>query len=259
MSTLVVTALFDIGREERDSRSMPMYLDWLEKTLKLKCDFSIYTQYEYKEFCLAARDEVHGIFNTYVNTHELNQCPFYKNLKKIAMSISSEGYKQKMSDCRRIECRLPEYLMIQYSKFGWLVDSIRKHPNYDYYFWMDAGFSRFFNNWDINKQWPKDENEYDKRKITNIGNIRYEKGHRRINPEKHMWSTKCVRSGGMFGGTKSSMIWLKKQIDKTFEDCMVNHGCVNNEQILIDIIATKNPGRFAVKFPKKSGNWLGLL
>ena len=40
MTSLIVTALFDINRSTKgDGRTIEDYLNWFEKTLNLKCDF----------------------------------------------------------------------------------------------------------------------------------------------------------------------------------------------------------------------------
>jgi hypothetical protein len=40
---------------------------------------------------------------------------------------------------------MPEYNLIQYSKFGWLEEAIQENPfDTSSFFWIDMGISRFF-------------------------------------------------------------------------------------------------------------------
>ena len=47
------------------------------------------------------------------------------------------------------------YSIIQYSKFEWLKTAIEENPfNSDFFFWLDAGGSRFFEDYDLNQDYP---------------------------------------------------------------------------------------------------------
>ena len=60
-----------------------------------------------------------------------------------------------MSDTDRIECKQAMYSVIQYSKFPWLQQAIELNPHKsDIFFWLDAGGSRFFNNFDLTEPYP---------------------------------------------------------------------------------------------------------
>ena len=235
---------------------MSSYLTWFEKTLELKCDFSIYTQDKYKNFTESSRYNSNN--KTYIETDEISNCSFYRNLGIISKTISSQNYKSSMKDCRRIECYLPEYLVLIYSKFEWLLKSIKKFPQYDYYAWLDAGFSRFFNQWNIDSPWPENEKKYNIEKVSVIGNSYYQDFCASLKKKTHMWENRSMTSAGLFLGGKDIMLWFKKKIEETFNE-LLKYGCVNNEQILTDILSSENPEKFDVMFPKKHGDWLGLI
>ena len=138
MSTLIITSLFDIQRDTKgDGRTINDYLLWFSKTLKLNCDMVIYTEEKFEDFVKENRKNTSS--KTYIKIQKLD-----------------DQYLQKIKDPKRIECYLPEYNVIQYSKFGWLKNSSDELTNYDFYFWMDAGCSRFFDNVNINLKWPNE-------------------------------------------------------------------------------------------------------
>ena len=60
-----------------------------------------------------------------------------------------------MSDPERIECKHAMYSIIQYSKFPWVKEAIEMNPHKStYFFWLDAGGSRFYEGYDLNKEYP---------------------------------------------------------------------------------------------------------
>jgi len=148
-----VTALFDIQRDKLgDGRTIKDYLTWFKKTLDLKCDFVVYTEKRFEEFVIETRSS--SEFATEIIIQRLDEVPFYHKREIINEIINSDYYKSKMTDISRIECYLAEYNVIQFSKFGWLRDTVIRHTNLDFVFWMDAGCSRFFDDFDINLRWP---------------------------------------------------------------------------------------------------------
>jgi hypothetical protein len=147
----VITALFDIGREkDGDGRSIDQYLEWFSKTLELNSYMEIYTEEKFVDFIEKRRDP--NLTNIIVQN--LEDIPAYVYRKKISEIIKDPSYLSKIKDNDRIECNLDLYNVIQYSKFGWLKESIERGRPDDYYFWMDAGCSRFFGDFDTSKDWP---------------------------------------------------------------------------------------------------------
>ena len=91
-------------------------------------------------------------YNTYILEDTLNNAQYYKYRESIIKILNSESYKNKIAYPERVECNLPEYNIIQYSKFGWLKNAIKNNPfESEYFFLIDAGISRFFLNTDVAK------------------------------------------------------------------------------------------------------------
>ena len=150
----IVTAFFDINREKKgDGRSINEYLEWIKKTLQLNCNMFIITESKFIDFMKEHRPKN---YKTYIKEDTLENAQYYKYLGRMNEILESNEYKEKIAYPNRVECKLPEYNIIQYSKFGWLKEAIKKNPfNSEYFFWMDAGISRFFFGYRYKRALPK--------------------------------------------------------------------------------------------------------
>jgi hypothetical protein len=248
MRTLIVTALFDINRSESgDGRSIDEYLNWFKKTLSLKCDMLIYTESKFHDFVINNR--VSG-YKTKVVIQKLEDIPFYEKNEIIKEIIKSNYYLSKMKDTSRIECYLSEYNVIQYSKFGWL--KMASDMDYDNYFWMDAGCSRFFDSFDINKEWPNQTN-VNNEKITIQGNSNFVNGFDKMNIQEYIWDNNCMLVGTLFGGGREIINILYEVIYEIF-DFLVDNKCINNEQFALALVAKKQPELFDIKIKLGDGH-----
>jgi len=237
MKVRIITALFDIKRDTKgDGRGIDDYLSWFKDTLNLNCNMTIYTEERFKYFVEENRKNIN--YDTDIIIQKLEDIPFYKWRIKIKEIIDSDYFKLNMRDLNRIECYLPEYNVIQYSKFGWLVEAVEKNED-DYFFWMDAGCSRFFGNFDINCIWP-DTNKLDINKFIIQGNSNYISFFKNLNIDNYIWDNNCVLVGTLFGGGREIIKKLNIEINNIFE-YLLSKDCVNNEQFALAIFAKKNP------------------
>ena len=149
----IVSALFNIEREQMDGRDWEEYLKWFTVTLQLKCPMTVFVTEDLVEFVKEKR----GKLPTSIIQQNVEEMPYYHLKDQIQEILDSPEYKEKMADPGRIECKYAMYSIIQYSKFQWIKDAIEinKHGS-DYYFWLDAGGSRFFEGYDLNKPYPSD-------------------------------------------------------------------------------------------------------
>ena len=147
----IVTALFNIQRENMDGRTWDEYLEWFSRTLKLKCPMVIFVEDSLVKFVENYRQNL----PTKIISHPLEEVPYYCLKEDMDDVIASEEYRSKTKCLDRIECNHSLYSIIQYSKFKWIRESIAMNPfDSDYYFWMDAGASRFFEGFDLNQSFP---------------------------------------------------------------------------------------------------------
>lgn len=239
----IVTALFDIKRHENgDGRKIEEYLIWFQRTLMLRCNMTIYTEERFKSF--VEENRKNNDYETEIIIQKLEEIPFYKWRDGIEDIINSEEYNSKMHLPNRIECYLPEYNVIQYSKFGWLLDSSNIN-NDEYFFWMDAGCSRFFGEFNLDDSWPN-LNKLDIDKITIQGNGNYVRSFDKMIPDEYVWDSNCMLVGTLFGGGKEIVKKLHDDINEIFLRYYKTR-CVNNEQILLAVLLKEKKELFDVK------------
>ena len=246
----ITTALFDIKRESMgDGRKMEDYLEWFEKTLKIDSRMTIYTEPRFLDFVESARSGM----DTNIICGELDTIPYYYLLPRISDILSDGEYLGKILDPSRIECRLPLYNIIQYSKFKWISKSIEiDRGESDFYFWMDAGCSRFFNGIDPS-EWPN-ENKIHRGKLNIQGNINTEIIYPQLDPEVYKWNNNCILVGTLFGGDKETMKTIESEIDDILHKDMLDKGMINNEQIALAMLYKRNPDIFSVYLEPNAGH-----
>ena len=147
-----VSALFDIDRV--DGRKWDEYLKWFDKTLKLRVPMVLFITEDLVKFV----EERRGDLPTELIVDTVEDIPYQHLKDEIQDILDSDEYKENISDPDRIECKQAMYSVIQYSKFQWMKYAIEKNPHdTDYFFWLDAGGSRFFDNFDLTEDYPSKE------------------------------------------------------------------------------------------------------
>ena len=242
MSATVVTALYDIGRDRFDSdRTMENYLYWFGKTLALNVPMVIFVEEKYKDFVTQYRDE----HNTKIIVMPLEEVPYYKYKDKMDHILKSENYKVKMCDTNRIECKMSLYSVLIYSKFEWLNHAVQQdYFNTIYFFWLDAGASRFFENLIPDEPWPKNYSLLNSNKLNIQGNYNTVRWVREKLPYD-IYENNCILATGLFGGTKEVCISTAKRVNNEFERYL-DQGVFNNEQILLGTLLLQDNKPFNV-------------
>ena len=111
----------------------------------------LYVSEDVAEFLVDKRKDI----PTAVCVQTVDQIPYYHLKDEIQGILDSDEYQENISDPDRIECKQAMYSVIQYSKFPWLKLAAEDNPhNSDYFFWLDAGGSRFFGIYDLKKEYP---------------------------------------------------------------------------------------------------------
>ena len=262
----IVSALFNIEREGMDGRDWEEYLKWFEVTLQLKCNMTVFVTEDIVDFVKEKRGEL----PTEIVVQSIDDIPYYHLKDQIQEILDSEEYKEKMADPGRIECKHAMYSVVQYSKFQWLKQAIEinKHET-DYFFWLDAGASRFFVDnfgepYDINLPFPsKDAKE----SINDIGenclvqmNCDYYKDL--YDADKlsldYLWDNRSYVLGSMFGGHKNALPNLCQKVEDVLTDDMIANGNVNNEQIALGYLIKEYPDDF-ILYERRTGRHLALF
>lgn len=229
MNTTVITALYNIDRETKgDNRKWSEYLDWFKNTLKLNMPMVIFIPSYLKDFVTEHRPPN---YKTQIIIQEQQDIPYAYLEPRIREILSTDTYKQHMKDSKRVECILPYYNIIQYSKFKWLKHA--SEENYfktNYFFWMDAGISRFIDVFASVKE---------KLELP-VGKLCIQKNHyydTYIVNDKYLWDSQCLLCGTIFGGDAKAIYNIELRIHKLLSTLMENYNWINNEQILLAYIA----------------------
>lgn len=238
----IVTAFFDINREKNgDGRKISEYLQWIKSTLLLNCNLYVVTEKKFTNFIRENRPETYPLV---LIEDTLDNALYSKYKEKMKTIMESSTYKCKIQYPKRVECILPEYNIIQYSKFGWLQRAIEENPfNSDYFFWMDIGISRFFNDMKLNVLYPSNQDVLCKSQNKFIIQQRHDLQEYKID-ENFIWKADNLFKGGMFGGYKDIVVDVGKQIEQIFIKEFLENNNVNNEQIAFTLLWKKHPELF---------------
>lgn len=252
MNATVVTALYDIGREKIDGRGMNQYYDWFKKTLLLQCPMVIYCESSHIDFIQKNRP---SNLQTKIVVQELVDIPYYHLKNKMDEVLLNEDYQKKVSDPNRIECKTSLYSIIQYSKFPWVLSAARENYfNSDYFFWLDAGASRFIPDLDISSLRFPGENFMNQVKMY-PGKILYQMylfpyTDLSLKSEDithdYLYDNRSYVWGGMFGVDASSIEKLASLIDIVLKQEMLEKNLLNNEQIAIGFLLKDHKDKFLI-------------
>lgn len=257
----LVTALFNIQREDVDGRSWNEYLQWFSKTLELNCQMVIFVQEDIVDLVKEKRDGK----PTHIITQKLEEVPYYYLKDDMDIILQSKKYKDKISDPDRIECNYSLYSIIQYSKFKWIEESIKNEFfDSDFYFWIDAGASRFFEDFNLDEYFPS-KNALEA--IDSIG----EKFLIQLNTEcyhdlvyansldkKYFYDNRSFVCGTFFGMHKNVHSKIVKQIENILIKDMIKRNNVNNEQLALGYLLKNKPELFEI-FYRDNWKQIGLF
>ena len=242
-----VSALFNIDRV--DGRKWDQYLKWFEETLKLQVPMVLFIEKELQDFI----DEKRGDLPTQTIYQTIEDIPYYNLKDKIQGILDSDEYKEKMSDTDRIECKQAMYSVIQYSKFPWLQQAIELNPHKsDIFFWLDAGGSRFFNNFDLTEPYP---GTAAMESLEGMGesfliqmNCEYYRDlyEAKKLDESYLYDNRSYVLGSMFGGHKNIIPKIVDMVDDVLMNKMIRKNNINNEQITLGYLVKKYPNDFSI-------------
>jgi hypothetical protein len=240
-SVTLVTAFFDINRAEKgDGRTIDEYKEWIMKTLKLNCNLCVITEQKFLNFFIENRSHEYNIYIKIIKFTDLYYYKYYDKMKEI---LSDQNYRNKISYPNRVECILPEYNIIQYSKFHCLEIAINKNPfNNEYFLWIDAGISRFFLDVDLIKPYPGPYGLHILKQNKFVIQKRHDLEYYNLD-NNFIWKADNLLSGGMFGGNKDIIKNINHLIENKIE-YMINNNNINNEQIALALIWKDNKHLF---------------
>jgi len=252
MTATIVTALYDIGREKIDGRGMSQYYEWFSKTLLIQCPMVIYCENSHVDFIKKHRPKN---LKTQIIVQELKDIPYYYLKERMDKVLSDPDFISRVSDPNRIECKTSLYSIIQYSKFKWVLDASKKNFfNSDYFFWFDAGASRFIPDIDTStvtfpgENFIKQIKMHSGKTLYQMYVFPYNNISLRNTPLDHdyLYDSRSYVWGGMFGVDKIAIENLSKIVEEVLIHEMLDKNLLNNEQIAIGYLLKKNNDSFLI-------------
>jgi hypothetical protein len=228
MPITCVTAFYAIGREGVDGRSVSDYKQWLLKTLStIRDPFIVYldSSLGWKDELIAARSNVGPVD---ICETAIVDIPMWTHRDTIAAILSDPAFKSKQRHPRDITNVLPEYCVVQYSKFGWLDDAIRRNPfETSHFAWLDAGSSRFYEPTRVYSSRPVSDDMF----FVEVNSRRSWLGT--LVPDEYIGTCECVLHGTMLVMTPRAFKVVRDEVMCIFMDEMLAKGRVDNEQIAL--------------------------
>ena len=247
----IVTALFNIHRENMDGRTWDEYLQWFSQTLRLKCPMVVFVEEDLIDFVKEHR----GDLKTKIISQKLEEIPYYYLKDDMDKVLNSDDYKSKTKCIDRIECNHSLYSIIQYSKFKWIKKSIELNCfDSDYYFWIDAGASRFFEGFNLDNLFP---GEYGMEALYGIGEkvllqLNTETYHDLVHSEtlgkEYFYDPRSFVCGTFFGMHKNVHSSIEEKVENILVNDMIDKNNLNNEQIALAYLVKNEPGLFEVYY-----------
>lgn len=252
MTVTLVTALYDIKRDiAGDGRTFDEYLSWFGETLKVKSPMVIFVDESLKDFVEKQRKGL----PTKVITQSLEEAPYYFLNDRIQEVLSDEIYKTKIDVPQRVECKMSLYNVVIYSKFPWVKRVIEENPfNSDYFMWIDAGLSRFFEGHGVStlNPYPSDsaidtlkENE-DSVLIQASMSYYPDLVNANACSEDYFWDARTWIMAGLWGGGAEVLIKFCDMMDEVLQEKMLKNGVINNEQNAMAYLYKNNDDMFVV-------------
>ena len=252
MSVTLITALYDIGREnEGDGRPFEEYLSWFAETLKVKSPMVVFVDKSLENFVKENRKNL----PTKIITQSLEEVPYYYLNDDIQKILDDKTFKNKIGAPSRVECKMSLYNVIIYSKFPWVKKVIEDNPfNTEYFMWMDAGLSRFFqpHSVDVNQIYPSESAQ--ETLLDNKDSVLIQASmscypdivNAEVCTEEYFWDARTWIMAGLWGGGAKILNKFCDMIDEVFREKMIGNGIINNEQNAMAYLYKNNDDMFVV-------------
>lgn len=250
MSITLVTALYNINRDkDGDGRSFEEYLSWFKKTLEIKSPMVIFIEEELKDFVQSCRKNL----PTKIIIQSLQDVPYYFLNDKIQNILDDDQYKFKIGSPQRVECNMSLYNVIIYSKFPWIKEVVLDNPfNTEYFMWIDAGLSRFFDQHgiDLCNKYPSENAEKSLLEVKDNILIQTSMSYypdlvnATICTEEYFWDARTWIMAGLWGGGSNIILKFCDMMDDILKEKMIKNNVINNEQNAMAYLYKNNEDMF---------------
>jgi hypothetical protein len=229
--TTCVSAMYDIGREKIDGRKISDYKNWLFTTLKtIRDPFVLYldSSLGWRREIINERANVGPI---YIIETPLSEIPYWKYRDQVSTTLKNAEFKKSQKYPNDITNLLPEYCLVQYSKFDWIANISDINPfNSKNYVWIDAGYSRLYNphysyifkDYEITHFTVQADST-----ISRIPSLTY---------DTYIGTNERIIQGGLWYASKSSIGEIRNLVKYIWENEMLAKSRIDNEQITLALV-----------------------
>ena len=239
--TTCVTAMYDIGREKIDGRSISEYKQWLFATLRtIRDPFIVYLDLSigWKQDIIDERSQIGPI---YIIETPLSDIPMWKYRDNVSRILQDSEFKKSQKHHNDITNILPEYSLVQYSKFDWIqqasVSDLFKSMTF---VWIDAGFSRLY---PTNRLY-----RFNSSNITNF-TVQADSTISRIPAltyDNYIGTNDRIFQGGLWYTTPYTISEIRNIVIYIWEKEMLSKNRLDNEQIALALSYKLFPSIFSV-------------
>lgn len=246
-STTIVTAIFDIGRDNWDNFTMSYhtYLMWMRNILFLDANMVIYTEDKFKNQIIDFRKEIDpDLEKTIIVIEPLENILGYKKFfNQLNNLMSSDEFKSKIQfDVP--EMTKPLYNVVMFSKLYYILDAHKRNLfNSDLFVWADAGVLRD-DKPQLGISWPDIQkiNELDNNKVTFFCHHPYVRVERERYSDHALSQMRFIQGGSIFVPKK-----CVDDVCKVFEDVVaesIDGGYVGSDEKMFDFLYLRNPEKY---------------
>ena len=255
----VVTALYDIGREKVDGRDMTEYIEWLKQTLRILRDPVVLfldpaLHPSVRSDVLSIRSSIGPLQLYDIPFHQL---PMWKYRTHVAYIHSLPAFQQSLKYPMDITNHLPEYSLLQYSKFDFLEQTICENPYHSALFcWMDAGVSRF-----LSQEIKAKPTAFEAKPTANNFSVHrfavqtsYEQIPLPLSADTYIGSNECILKGTVLCTGPETFHEVKARVMNLWQYEMMDKNRMDNEQIALALVYQESPSRFELCIGKGQCN-----
>jgi len=228
-----VTALYDIGREAADGRSMNDYKNYLIKTLSVITAPTVL----FLDPTLGWKDDFHRVARGPLQILEipLQDTATYPYMDRIATILSTVTHKNP----KDVTNQNPGYSMILFNKFDFLERVITRNLyNSKQFCWMDAGVSRFI---DLTKNYRAKDLSNKHFCVQSTYSV-----VPKVEPATYIGTNTCILKGTLWLMTPSAFDAVKEEVMRIWNVEMIGKGRIDTDQIGLALAYQTIPAVFRV-------------
>lgn len=254
MSTTLVTALYDIGRERLTGKSahrkFDKYLAWFKYTLSINVPIYIIIPEYLQDYVQEHRPSQ---YETVVEVREFEELAAYKHYYQRMQDTIDAMRAAPHAPSHYKEC--PEFITAKYetiifSKFDFLKEAADINPfDSKYFVWLDAGTFYDEPPFDVTLEWP---DPYKIRLLDGkflVSDYNFDVNDKSPLSNKREYLTRNQNEicAFMLGGSADAVTSVHRQFWATVDEAL-NMGVINNEQHLLQLMVLEQPDLYYIYY-----------